>query len=100
MCGATEALYNACRKLTTKTTIRITSPEVPVPTSWAAMNWAEPAKMIDDMAWAARLDRCALIARAPKSKPNGTTPNKMGASSLTPLQNSCFRVINIWFTSA
>ena len=74
-----------------KMTIRITNPEVPVPTIWAAINWAEPAKMIDDMAWAARLERCALMAAAPKSKPNGTTPNKMGASSRTPLQNSCFR---------
>ena len=55
--GATEALYKACRRLTTKTTIRITNPDVPVATSWAAMNWAEPAKMIEDMAWAARLER-------------------------------------------
>jgi hypothetical protein len=51
--------------------------------------------MIEDMAWAARLERRALIARAPKSNPNGTTPNKMGASSRTPLQNSCLRVFAI-----
>ena len=42
--GATEALYSAWRRLTTKTTIRITRADVPAPTNWAATNCAEPRK--------------------------------------------------------
>lgn len=52
------------------------------------MNWAEPAKTMEDMACAAAVESPEVMASAPKIMPNGTTPRRMGDSSRTPLQNS------------
>src|SRR4029077_1468293 len=58
------------------------------PIKGAAMNWALPAKMIEDIAWVMVAGTPSCTASAPKIKPKGMTPKRMGSWARTPAKSS------------
>ena len=60
----------------------------PASTRLTAINWADPANTMADMACVAATDRPLLIASAPKISPKGIAPMMRGKVSLAPARNS------------
>ncbi len=57
---------------------------LPAPSSEAAANWAEPAKVVADMSSAGSVPKPAEVARTPKVRPSNRLAMASGATRRAP----------------
>ena len=86
--GATEALYNACRRLIIDTDATTTGSGNDAVQSFTNTTWLAPPNKIDDIKTVSKGDKPEANPKTPKTKPKGATPSCKGSSWNAPVRNS------------